>query len=55
MRNLTAVAFNVAQGLIATYYPDANVLVALDLYDVRSGTPSYKSTPCVANLDVKMH
>jgi anaerobic selenocysteine-containing dehydrogenase len=45
MRSLTAVAFNIAQGSIATYYPEANVLVALDHYDARSGTPSYKSIP----------
>src|SRR6202795_5006624 len=45
MRNLTAVAFNIAEGSIATYYPEANVLVALDHYDIKSGTPSYKSTP----------
>jgi molybdopterin-dependent oxidoreductase alpha subunit len=45
MRNLTAVAYNIAQGSIAAYYPEANVLVALDHYDVKSGTPSYKSTP----------
>jgi anaerobic selenocysteine-containing dehydrogenase len=45
MRSLTAVAFNIAQGSIATYYPEANVLVALDHYDAKSGTPSYKSTP----------
>jgi molybdopterin-dependent oxidoreductase alpha subunit len=45
MRNLTAVAYNIAQGSIAAYYPEANVLVALDHYDVESGTPSYKSTP----------
>jgi molybdopterin-dependent oxidoreductase alpha subunit len=45
MRNLTAVAYNIARGSIATYYPEANVLVALDHYDVKSGTPSYKSTP----------
>jgi len=45
MHNLTAVAFNIAEGSIATYYPEANVLVALDHYDVKSGTPSYKSTP----------
>jgi len=45
LRNLTAVAFNIAQGSIAAYYPEANVLVALDHYDARSGTPSYKSTP----------
>jgi molybdopterin-dependent oxidoreductase alpha subunit len=45
MRNLTAVAYNIAQGSIAAYYPEANVLVALDHYDAKSGTPSYKSTP----------
>jgi anaerobic selenocysteine-containing dehydrogenase len=45
VRNLTAVAYNIAQGSIATYYPEANVLVALDHYDAKSGTPSYKSTP----------
>jgi molybdopterin-dependent oxidoreductase alpha subunit len=45
MRNLTAVAFNIAPGSIAAYYPEANVLVALDHYDTKSGTPSYKSTP----------
>ena len=45
MRNLTAVAYNIAQGSIAAYYPEANVLVALDHFDAKSGTPSYKSTP----------
>jgi molybdopterin-dependent oxidoreductase alpha subunit len=47
MQNLTAVAYNIAQGSIATYYPEANVLVALDHYDAKSGTPSYKSIPVV--------
>jgi len=45
MHNLTAVAFNIAESSIATYYPEANVLVALDHYDIKSGTPSYKSIP----------
>jgi molybdopterin-dependent oxidoreductase alpha subunit len=45
MRNLTAVAYNIAQGSVAAYYPEANVLVALDHYDAKSGTPSYKSIP----------
>jgi anaerobic selenocysteine-containing dehydrogenase len=45
MRNLTAVAYNIAQGSVAAYYPEANALVALDHYDARCGTPSYKSTP----------
>jgi molybdopterin-dependent oxidoreductase alpha subunit len=45
MRNQTAVAYNIPQGSIAAYYPEANVLVALDRYDPKSGTPSYKSIP----------
>jgi molybdopterin-dependent oxidoreductase alpha subunit len=53
MRNLTAVAYNIAQGSIATYYPEANVLVALDHYDVKSGTPSYKSTPVLLRASSK--
>jgi molybdopterin-dependent oxidoreductase alpha subunit len=53
MRNLTAVAFNIAQGSVAAYYPEANVLVALDHYDEKSGTPSYKSVPVVVRASVK--
>jgi anaerobic selenocysteine-containing dehydrogenase len=45
MRGLTAVAYRIAEGSVAAYYPEANVLVALDQYDAKSGTPSYKSTP----------
>jgi molybdopterin-dependent oxidoreductase alpha subunit len=45
MRNLTAVAHDIAEGSVAAYYPEANVLIGLDHYDVKSGTPSYKSTP----------
>ena len=53
MRSLTAVAHNIAQGSIAAYYPEANVLVALDHYDVKSGTPSYKSTPVLIRTSRK--
>jgi molybdopterin-dependent oxidoreductase alpha subunit len=45
MRGLTAVAYNIAEGSVAAYYPEANVLVAFDHYDAKSGTPSFKSTP----------
>ena len=34
-----------ARGSLAAYYPEANGLIALDDYDERSGTPSYKSIP----------
>lgn len=45
MRKLTAVAHAIAEGSVAAYYPEANVLVALENYDEKSGTPSYKSIP----------
>jgi len=39
----TAVAYGIARGSVAAYYPEANVLMPLDDFDRRSGTPSYKS------------
>jgi len=45
LRGVTAVAYTIAEGSVAAYYPEANVLVALDHYDAKSGTPSYKSIP----------
>jgi hypothetical protein len=42
---LTAVAHKIAGGSVAACYPEANVLIALDHYDAKSGTPSYKSIP----------
>ncbi|MBA2127389.1 CbbBc protein [Hyphomicrobium methylovorum] len=47
LSGLTAVAFDIAAGSVATYYPEANSLIAVDQYDRRSGTPSYKSIPVV--------
>ncbi len=41
----TAVAYPIARGSLAAYYPEANGLVALDDYDRASGTPAYKSVP----------
>ncbi|MGA0601103.1 FdhF/YdeP family oxidoreductase [Caulobacter sp. KR2-114] len=45
LRGYTAVAYEIARGSAAAYYPEANVLVALEQYDTVSGTPSYKSAP----------
>ncbi|WP_102961328.1 FdhF/YdeP family oxidoreductase [Mangrovicella endophytica] len=42
LRGLTAVAFDIAAGSAAAYYPEANGLVALGHHDIRSGTPAYK-------------
>jgi molybdopterin-dependent oxidoreductase alpha subunit len=42
---LTAVAYDIARGSVAAYYPEANALVPLTYHDPLSGTPSYKSVP----------
>jgi molybdopterin-dependent oxidoreductase alpha subunit len=47
LRSQTVVSYEIAQGSAAAYYPEANGLLALDQYDERSGTPSYKSIPVV--------
>jgi anaerobic selenocysteine-containing dehydrogenase len=41
----TAVAYDIARGSVAAYYPEANALVPLGYHDEQSGTPSYKSIP----------
>ena len=45
VRGYTAVAYEIARGSVAMYYPEGNVLIALHDYDARSGTPAYKSVP----------
>ena len=40
-----AVAYPIAKGSCAAYFPEASVLVALEDFDPRSRTPAYKSTP----------
>jgi len=45
MTGLTAVAHEIARGCVATYYPEANVLLPLDHMDPQSGTPAYKCIP----------
>ena len=47
MRRLTAVAYKIARGSVAAYYPEANHMVSLDQHDAKSGTPAYKSIPIV--------
>jgi len=39
----TAIAYGIARGSVAAYYPEANRLIALEDFDGSSGTPSYKS------------
>ncbi|MDP3855486.1 FdhF/YdeP family oxidoreductase [Phenylobacterium sp.] len=45
VRGFTAVARDLPRGCVAAYYPETNILVALDDHDQRSGTPAYKSAP----------
>ena len=45
VRGFTLVEREIPRGCLAAYYPEANVLVALDDHDKRSGTPAYKSIP----------
>ena len=45
LTGVTVVAYQIAPGSVAAYYPEANVLVDLEHYDKRSGTPGYKSIP----------
>jgi molybdopterin-dependent oxidoreductase alpha subunit len=45
VRGFTIVARDIPRGCLAAYYPETNVLVALDDHDQRSGTPAYKSVP----------
>jgi molybdopterin-dependent oxidoreductase alpha subunit len=45
LEKVIAVAYDIARGAVATYYPEGNCLVPLDYHDKVSGTPSYKSVP----------
>jgi len=53
MEGITVVAYNIAEGSVGAYYPEANVLVPLDYNDPQSGTPSYKSVPVRVKLRSK--
>lgn len=45
LSKVIAVAYKIARGAVATYYPEGNCLVPLNYIDKVSGTPSYKSVP----------
>jgi anaerobic selenocysteine-containing dehydrogenase len=42
---LTVVAYNIPEGCIGTYYPEANVLIPLWHHAERSKVPASKSVP----------
>jgi molybdopterin-dependent oxidoreductase alpha subunit len=45
LEGYTVIAYAIARGSIAAYYPEANRLLPLSYHDLESGTPSYKSIP----------
>jgi molybdopterin-dependent oxidoreductase alpha subunit len=45
MSRMTAIAYDMARGSVATYYPEGNCLIPITHHDSVSGTPSYKSVP----------
>jgi len=45
VRGFTLVERDIPRGCLAAYYPETNVLIALEDHDRRSGTPAYKSAP----------
>jgi molybdopterin-dependent oxidoreductase alpha subunit len=45
LEGFTVIAYNIARGSVAAYYPEANCLIPLSYHDETSGTPSYKSVP----------
>jgi molybdopterin-dependent oxidoreductase alpha subunit len=45
LSGLRLVAYDLPAGCVAAYYPEANVLVPLDLHDLASKTPAYKGAP----------
>jgi anaerobic selenocysteine-containing dehydrogenase len=55
MQGLTAVAYDIARGSTAVYYPEGNGLVALARHDPQSGTPAYKSIPVRVTASEAVH
>ena len=43
--NLKVVIYDMADRCVATYFPEANNLIALDNFDPQSGIPAYKNIP----------
>lgn len=45
LAGVKAIAYPIAKGSVAAYFPEANVLVGPEDYDSESGIPAYKSIP----------
>jgi anaerobic selenocysteine-containing dehydrogenase len=47
VNGLKIVRYNIPDGSCAAYYPEANPLIPMYLYDTQSGTPAAKAVPVV--------
>jgi anaerobic selenocysteine-containing dehydrogenase len=50
LKAFTAVSYDIPEGSVAAYYPEANCLVPLAYADPQCGTPGYKSVPVRISL-----
>lgn len=51
---LRLTAYDLPTGCVAAYYPEANVLVPLDLHDLASKTPAYKGAPVTVIAETRI-
>jgi len=52
VRNFAVVRYNIPDDSCAAYYPEANPLIPMHLYDRQSGTPAAKAVPVVLKRSV---
>ncbi len=45
--NLKVVIYDIADRCVATYFPEANNLIALDSFDPQCGIPAHKNIPVI--------
>ena len=48
---LKLIAYDLPRGCIGAYYPETNLLIPLDQYELESKTPAYKGTPVRVSTD----
>ncbi|MDB3936174.1 FdhF/YdeP family oxidoreductase [Granulosicoccus sp.] len=50
---LKLIAYDLPRGCIGAYYPETNLLIPLDQYELESKTPAYKGTPVKVYSDIE--
>ena len=51
VRGLRVTSFEVPDGCVAAYYPEANALIPVDQHDLASMTPAFKGVPVRIEID----